>query len=163
MPSVFTSERRVEFCETDAAGIAHFSSLIIFMEQAEHALLRSLGLSVALSCTSPFKKASSHEPSYSWPRVKVECDFQGPARFEDVLCIETSVASLGTKSVTYQHRITCNGSSIATGKMTCVCCTLQDDSLASVPISPRIRELLQAYLVGVPASAGPIVEPTSAG
>ncbi len=154
MPSAFTVERRVEFCETDAAGIAHFSSLIVFMEQAEHALLRSLGLSVALSHTSLFKNASSQEPTYSWPRVRVECDFQTPARFEDVLRVATSVSSLGTKSVTYQHHITCNGNSIATGKMTCVCCTLQDDTLASVPIPPRIRELLQTHLVGVPASAG---------
>lgn len=146
MPSVFIFERRVEFCETDAAGIAHFSSLIIYMEQAEHALLRSLGLSVALTHTSQYMKASAQEPNCSWPRVKVECDFQAPARFEDVLLVETSVASLGTKSVTYQHRITSNGNSIATGKMTCVCCTLQSDSLASVPIPPRIRELLQTYL-----------------
>ena len=38
MSSAFLWERRVEFHETDAAGIAHFSSLLIFMEQAEHAL-----------------------------------------------------------------------------------------------------------------------------
>ena len=88
MQSVFSSERRVEFCETDAAGIAHFSSLIIYMEQAEHALLRSLGLSVA----------SSH--STSWPRVKVVCEFFSPAKFEDVISVQTSVANLGSKSVT---------------------------------------------------------------
>jgi 4-hydroxybenzoyl-CoA thioesterase/acyl-CoA thioester hydrolase len=146
MPSVFTSERRVEFCETDAAGIAHFSSLIVYMEQAEHALLRSLGLSVALTCTSQFNNDSSQEPAVSWPRVKVECEFQAPARFEDLLVIETSVAALGTKSVTYQHRILSGGNSIATGKMTCVCCTSQGDSLASVPIPTRIRELLQTKL-----------------
>ena len=44
--SAFSFERRVEFCETDSAGIAHFSSLAIYMEQAEHALFRSLGLTV---------------------------------------------------------------------------------------------------------------------
>ena len=151
MPSVFTSERRVEFCETDAAGIAHFSSLIIYMEQAEHALLRSLGLSVSLAHTSKNPK-SPQEPNCSWPRVKVECDFQTPARFEDVLLVETSVANLGTKSVTYQHRITNGGNSIATGKMTCVCCALEGDLLASVPIPPIIRELLQPYRVASTSS-----------
>ena len=44
--TAFSYERRVEFCETDSAGIAHFSSLAIYMEQAEHALFRSIGLSV---------------------------------------------------------------------------------------------------------------------
>jgi len=146
MPSVFIFERRVEFCETDAAGIAHFSSLIVYMEQAEHALLRSIGLSVAPTHTSQYKKAAKEDQSFSWPRVKVECDFQSPARFEDVLLVETSVASLGMKSVAYQHLITNGSSSIATGKLTCVCCAFQEDSLASVPIPTRIRELLQTYL-----------------
>lgn len=45
-PKGFHWRRRVEFAETDMAGIAHFSSFIIYMEQAEHALLRSLGTSV---------------------------------------------------------------------------------------------------------------------
>lgn len=45
-PEGFHWRRRVEFSETDMAGIAHFSSFIIYMEQAEHALLRSLGTSV---------------------------------------------------------------------------------------------------------------------
>jgi len=45
-PKGFHWRRRVEFAETDMAGIAHFSSFVIYMEQAEHALLRSLGTSV---------------------------------------------------------------------------------------------------------------------
>ena len=145
MPSVFTSERRVEFCETDAAGIAHFSSLIVYMEQAEHALLRSLGLSVAVKNTSR-PAISSSEPTYCWPRVKVECDFQAPVRFEDVLTVQTSIAALGTKSVTYIHRISISGNSIALGKMTSVCCTLQDNLLVSVAIPSQIREQLLPYL-----------------
>ena len=134
MPSVFSSERRVEFCETDAAGIAHFSSLIIYMEQAEHALLRSLGLSVA----------SSH--STSWPRVKVVCEFFSPAKFEDVISVQTSVANLGSKSVTYQHRLSIGSTLAASGKITSVCCSRENGSLSSMKISSQIRDLLLPYL-----------------
>ncbi len=134
MPSVFSSERRVEFCETDAAGIAHFSSLIIYMEQAEHALLRSLGLSVA----------SSH--STSWPRVKVVCEFFSPAKFEDVISVQTSVANLGSKSVTYQHRLSIGSTLTASGKITSVCCSRENGSLSSMKISSQIRDLLLPYL-----------------
>ncbi|MEL7264077.1 MAG: hypothetical protein AAFP69_04590, partial [Planctomycetota bacterium] len=42
----FSIQRRVEFRDTDAAGIVHFSAFFPFMETAEHAFLRSLGLSV---------------------------------------------------------------------------------------------------------------------
>ena len=90
MPSVFSYERRVEFCETDAAGIAHFSSLIIYMEQAEHALLRSLGLSVASSNTILGNEAESAS-KISWPRVKVECEFLSPAKGEDMISVKTSI------------------------------------------------------------------------
>ncbi len=144
MPSVFTSERRVEFCETDAAGITHFSSLIIYMEQAEHALLRSLGLSVAAA------NASSREDSLmvrcSWPRVKVECEFKLPAKFEDVIAIQTWIASLGTKSVTYQHQLSIGNTIIASGKITSVCCARVGENLSSIEIPSHIRELLLPYV-----------------
>jgi acyl-CoA thioester hydrolase len=143
MSSVFTSERRVEFCETDAAGIAHFSSLIIFMEQAEHALLRHLGLSVASSSTS---NPSSIETSCSWPRVHVECDFQSSVKFEDVLSIETTLSKLGTKSLSYSHRILRGSELVATGSMSCVCCRRVDGQLVSIAIPDGIRTLLKPYL-----------------
>ena len=46
MSQVFKTERRVEFRDTDAAGILHFTSYFAYMEEAEHALLRHLGTSV---------------------------------------------------------------------------------------------------------------------
>ena len=145
MPSVFSSERRVEFCETDAAGIAHFSSLIIYMEQAEHALLRSLGLSIASTHTTQHSDASS-APNFSWPRVKVECEFLSPAKFEDVISVQTTVANLGSKSVTYQHRLSIGSTLVASGKMTSVCCSQENGSLSSVKISSQVRDLLLPFL-----------------
>ena len=46
MASSFQTHRRVEFCETDMAGIVHFSNFYKWMEQAEHEFFRSLGLSI---------------------------------------------------------------------------------------------------------------------
>jgi len=140
MSSVFTFPRRIEFCETDAAGIAHFSSLIIYMEQSEHALLRSVGLSVAASASS-----AGEVLAYSWPRVKVECEFCSPGRFEDVLSIKTTVGVLGNRSITYQHHLSIGSTTIATGKMTSVCCIPEGGSLVSTPIPQTIRELLHPF------------------
>ena len=50
MPS-FTATRRVEFRDTDAAGIMHFASFFPLMESVEHEF-SPLGLSV-LSTTMP--------------------------------------------------------------------------------------------------------------
>ena len=38
--------RRIEFAETDMAGIVHFSNFFRMMEATEHAFFRSLGLSI---------------------------------------------------------------------------------------------------------------------
>jgi len=46
MPYEFKLTRRVEFAETDMAGIMHYSNYFRFMETAEHAFFRSLGLSI---------------------------------------------------------------------------------------------------------------------
>ena len=42
----FKVRRRVEFSETDMAGIVHYSNFFRYMEAAEHAFFRSLGLSI---------------------------------------------------------------------------------------------------------------------
>jgi 4-hydroxybenzoyl-CoA thioesterase/acyl-CoA thioester hydrolase len=144
MSAEFSWERRVEFCETDAAGIVHFSSLIIYMEQAEHALLRSLGLSVAHSATSTPDDSTWRD--VSWPRVRVECDFLSPAKFEDIVSINVFLSVLGKKSVTYQHRLFIGTRAIATGSMTSVCCKRENGTLVGREIPAEIRDALSTYL-----------------
>ena len=50
--SSFSATRRVEFRDTDAAGIMHFASFFPLMESVEHEFLRHLGLSVLGSMTA---------------------------------------------------------------------------------------------------------------
>ena len=45
-PAAFKTRRRVEFRDTDAAGIVHFSAFFFWMESAEHELLRAAGVDV---------------------------------------------------------------------------------------------------------------------
>ena len=111
MPTPFHTSRLVEFSDTDMAGIMHFSAFFTKMEQAEHELLRSLGLSVVMS---------DAEGVVSWPRVSVQCEYRGAARFEEILTIQVRVARLGEKSVTYRFRFEREGTPIADGHITAV-------------------------------------------
>jgi len=119
MTTAFVTTRRVEFSDTDAAGIMHFVAFFRMMEQAEHELLRSVGLSVI---------AKDSSGTITWPRVRATCDFQSAARFEDVLTIEVRIARIGKKSVTYRHRFILEGRDVASGEMTAVCCRLKAGS-----------------------------------
>jgi acyl-CoA thioester hydrolase len=142
MSKTFYYQRRVEFCETDVAGIAHFSSLLQYAEQAEHAFLRSLGTSVlALG-------QGKDGATISWPRVRVECDFQGVARFEDELQVQLQVGRLGTTSVTYHFVIVGGHGPVSSGKLVSVCCRLEESQpLTSIPIPDGLRQKLSPYLI----------------
>jgi 4-hydroxybenzoyl-CoA thioesterase/acyl-CoA thioester hydrolase len=117
MSTAFVTTRRVEFSDTDAAGIVHFVAFFRMMEQAEHDLLRSVGLSVVMHDSAG---------KISWPRVSAKCDFTAAARFEDVLEIEVRIARLGKRSITYAHRFLRDGKELASGEITAVCCRIKD-------------------------------------
>ena len=40
MPPQFTYSRRIQFSDTDMAGIVHFANFYRFMEEAEHEMFR---------------------------------------------------------------------------------------------------------------------------
>jgi 4-hydroxybenzoyl-CoA thioesterase/acyl-CoA thioester hydrolase len=137
MNQTFTTTRRVEFCETDAAGIAHFSSFFPYMEQAEHELFRHLGTSVV---------TRDEQSVVSWPRVTASCDYQGAVRFEDVLTVRLWIERLGEKSVTYGIEFAHDQRIVATGKMTTVCCRIQPDEFPiPIPIPKSLAEKLSAF------------------
>jgi len=136
MNVVFQTQRRVEFRDTDAAGIVHFSVFFNYMEEAEHAFLRERGLSVF---------AHDAEGPLSWPRVSAHCDYISPARFEDVLEIALEIARLGSKSATYRFKFSIAGRPVASGVVTSVCCRLDPDgTMRSIPIPDLIRERLSS-------------------
>jgi len=139
MAERFQTLRRVEFCETDAAGIVHFSSFLCYMEQAEHQFLRHIGTSVAQPLEDGWH--------ISWPRVHVECDYRGTAKFEDELQITVQVLNLGTKSVTYVFEFMRGEQLIAHGKIVAVCCRVKPgEPLQSQPIPSELVAKLTGYL-----------------
>jgi 4-hydroxybenzoyl-CoA thioesterase/acyl-CoA thioester hydrolase len=138
MSAPFRSRRRVEFCETDAAGIAHFSVFFTYMEQAEHALLRHIGLSVVLD---------DEEGEISWPRVNASCEYEDAVRFEDLLDIAVRIEHLGERSITYAFEFAREGHEIANGKITAVCCRIErGQAPRSIEIPEWISERLRVYM-----------------
>jgi 4-hydroxybenzoyl-CoA thioesterase/acyl-CoA thioester hydrolase len=139
-PAPFVTNRRVEFCQTDAGGIMHFGEYFEMMEQAEHELLRHIGLSV-------FEERDGK--TISWPRVSAKCDYSSPARFEDELHIRIAVSRIGTSSVTYVAEFVLDGQVIANGELVTVCCVISPNAAPeSVPIPDAVVEKLSAYLRG---------------
>ena len=119
MPYEFKAQRRVEFSETDMAGIMHFSNFFRFMETAEHAFFRSLDFSIAP------RQFADGQAKVGWPRVHASCDYHKPLRFEDMVEIHLLVAEKKSKAITYQfvfRRFTGESADeVARGRLTVVC------------------------------------------
>ena len=137
MTGPYRFQRRVEFRDTDAAGIVHFSVFFNYMEEAEHALLRELDLSVVMQ---------DEQGRFSFPRVSVNCEYSAPLRFGDVVSVDLAVERVGTSSVKYLFDFTKDDRPIARGKVTAVCCRLADGAKpAAMPIPLDIRSKLEQF------------------
>jgi YbgC/YbaW family acyl-CoA thioester hydrolase len=106
----------VQFYETDAAGIVHFSNYFRYMEEAEHELWRSVGLSV-----------SEPGAEIGWPRVNATFDYQRPLRFEDEFEMQIRVEALSRRTIRFACDVTMNGEAIGTGQLTVVCVRKRPD------------------------------------
>lgn len=137
MAGDFVTRRRIEFADTDMAGIVHFSRFFVFMETAEVEFLSSLGI-------LPGRKTGGR-PLFV-PRVAARCEYLQPARFGDEVEIRVRVAKIGTKSVTYRHEFRINANTIARGEITAVWCTkLEDGTIESLAIPAHVRDQLQLW------------------
>jgi YbgC/YbaW family acyl-CoA thioester hydrolase len=139
LPSVPVSEyryrRRVQFADTDLAGVVHFSWIVRYMEEAEHALWREAGLSIV--------PRDSH---VSFPRVALSIDFKAPLYFEDEFEVHVRLTGVSKRSLTYAHTIRRGETVIATGTITAVCVRKSPAPMKAVEIPAEMLERLAIYL-----------------
>lgn len=135
----FKVQRRVEFSETDMAGIVHFSNFFRYIESAEHAFFRSLGHSIA----------AGGPDAIGWPRVHADCDFRRPLRFEDTVEIELLVREKRQRSIVYtiifRKMNTDPIQEVARGNLA-VACIRKDPAtgeMKSIPIPPEIADRIE--------------------
>ena len=127
--------RRVQFSETDAAGLVHFSNYFRYFEDAEHALWRSAGLSIHPD-NSPI----------GWPRVSATCEYHRPLRFEQEFEIGVQIIEITSRTIAYGGEITSNGERVATGAWKIACVSrLPDGRMKSAEISADVADRLKPY------------------
>jgi YbgC/YbaW family acyl-CoA thioester hydrolase len=120
--------RRVNFYETDAAGIVHFSTYFRYMEEAEHALWRAAGITIA-----------ERNASIGWPRVGVSFDYFRPLRFEEEFEILIRIVEIGKNKIRYSCVLSSAGEKVAAGAMTIVCVSRRpNEPMKATPIPPEI-------------------------
>jgi acyl-CoA thioester hydrolase len=128
MPAEFIYRRRVQFAETDMAGIVHFSMYLRYMEEAEHALWRSVGLRIA-----------SPDTGLGFPRVAASCEFKASLRFEEEFDVHVRVEAVGRRSIRYGFTLRRGEDILATGSMTSVSVeTVPGGTARSIELPPEV-------------------------
>ncbi|MEM9081514.1 MAG: thioesterase family protein [Verrucomicrobiota bacterium] len=118
-------QRQVGFAETDASGRAHFTSVLKWVEEAEHVFLRERGIVV-------------FDGELGWPRARVECDYRSAVMAGDEVVVEIGVAEVGESSVQWRFRVLRTGGVVAEGWVV----TVFAGEKGSLPLSDEVREVL---------------------
>ena len=127
-PARVVVERRVEWMDTDAAGIYHWTTAFRFAESAEAALHTALGIAdVTFGAT---------------PRVHVSADFERALVFNEVVDVDLAVRALGRTSVEYGLVITGSTGPAVTG--TIKACFIDRETRRATPWPDDVRERLEA-------------------
>ncbi len=122
---MFRYARRVQFAETDLAGMVHFANFFRYLEEAEHALWRAAGMTIDPPSLVRNARASFGEAGTAadlhWPRVSAAFDFKRPLRFEDEFEVHVSIGGVTARTIQYNHTITLGQTTVGIGTVTAAC------------------------------------------
>lgn len=113
----------VRYAETDAMGIVHHASYIVYFEEGRSEYIRQRGSSYAQFERDGFYLAVS----------EVHARYHAPARYDDELTIKTWVSKVRSRSLTFQYEILSQtGERHVTGYSSHICIT-QDGKVTRIP------------------------------
>ena len=138
LPGEFRYARRVQFAETDLAGIVHFSWYFRYMEEAEHALWRAAGLTIARA-----------GETMGWPRISASFDYTRPLHFEDEIEVRVRIAAVEERTIRYAVTIVRGDTTIGRGSMRIACVRKQPGTaMASMDVPEDVVAGLRRVLEG---------------
>jgi acyl-CoA thioester hydrolase len=86
---------RVIYGDTDQMGVVYYANYLRWFECGRAEFLRQINLPY-----SAIERAGFH-----FPVTDVTCHYRQPARFDEVIQIETELAELGRASLSFSYRI----------------------------------------------------------
>jgi acyl-CoA thioester hydrolase len=125
-PARVVIRRRIEWIDTDAAGIWHWTVTFRLVEAAEAVMHTALGIA-----STTFGAC---------PRASVTASFSKVLHFNDPVDVELAVESIGRTSLVYRLAIASDGEPAAEGSLTVV--FIDQSTGRAAPWPPAIREQL---------------------
>ncbi len=100
------SQIRVRYQETDNMGVVYYANYLVWFEVARTEYLRSRGMA--------YKDLEAEKGIYLMV-ASVSCQYKAPARYDDVVRIQTWVSELKNSSMKFEYKLFIGEKLIATG------------------------------------------------
>jgi acyl-CoA thioester hydrolase len=103
---------RVYYEDTDLAGIVYYANYLKFIERARTEFVRALGVD---------QGALKAEQGLVFAVRRLEADYIAPARFDDLLEVETNLTALSPARITLQQNVARGGEILFSASVMLVC------------------------------------------
>ncbi len=110
------TELRVIYGDTDQMGVVYYANYLRFMEAGRNEFIRAHGL-----------RYRDFEERFSLrlPVADAAVSYKLPARYDDVIAVETTLSELKRASVRFSYRIVRGDALLATGETVHACVDLE--------------------------------------
>ena len=141
-----TTQLRVIYGDTDQMGVVYYANYLRFFEAGRNEFIRARGL-----------RYRDFEEGFGLrlPVTEAGVNYRTPARYDDLLTLEVSLAEVRRASVRFGYRLVRDGELLATGHTTHAC----------VDLAGKVQRLPPALLErlgGEDPPAAPSTPPTAA-
>lgn len=132
MNAGFRTEVRVYYEDTDAAGIVYYANYFRFIERGRTEFLRALG----------HDQNTLMQEGVAFAVRSASAEFIKPARLDDLLTVETAVASLGRAQMSFAQRVLRGGELLLDAKIRVAC--IDPARGRPIPMPRHLHEQLSA-------------------
>lgn len=131
----FSTELRVRLPETDAMGIVFHGNFFTYMDVGRMDYLRNLGL------------AEDNRPIKSFSNVirAAACEFESPARFDDLLVVHVKIAEIGNSSFKFQFLIIHKRENRVVARGSSVHVAINENTWKPISVPLEFRQVIRSF------------------
>ncbi|MCL2389476.1 MAG: acyl-CoA thioesterase [Elusimicrobia bacterium] len=128
-----STQIRISYADTDQMGMVYYGNYLTYFERGRTEWLRELG----------FDYKSVEARGLYLPVLHAECNYHAPAKYDDIITIETKLTNITAASMTFNCQVKANGKLLVSGSTKL---TMVNASFKPVRIPADIKSILEQNL-----------------
>jgi acyl-CoA thioester hydrolase len=115
MEKIFSIKKKMFYHDTDAGGVVYYANYLKYLEEGRTEALAELGI----------KTRDLTEQGIWFVVARVEVDYKSPARYQDVIEVNTRIEKVGRSSIEFGQKIKIKERDLILAKVILVCVNQQ--------------------------------------